>query len=289
MEQQPAANEGIGRRAGRPPIRLPLHTSSSRRSRSLSPFRHDDDANMYALSRPAGEAGDSGDEPLLVRETAPTTRAEEPMALSRPRWNAAPMERGLRRPPPPRDGGHYRPPPPRDDMGPAFAYADYMLDKFTGLASRDYYRRPPPPDYYRPPPRDYDDAPADIGPTIDHINARRIHYRNKAATSGSDSKAIAAEARMKAFANREIDAAQEMTNGPPPRPPANPGNAPPPTPDQVELAKCRRALAAAKRALLDIHEPLVEFSSPEDFCANARARAEFGLSEIAEALDWQSL
>ena len=199
------------------------------------------------------------------------------------------------RPPPPRDGGHYRPPPPRDDMGPAFAYADYMLDKFTGLASRDYYRRPPPPrdedyyrrppppDYYRPPPRDYDDAPADIGPTIDHINARRIHYRNKAATSGSDSKAIAAEARMKAFANREIDAAQEMTNGPPPRPPANPGNAPPPTPDQVELAKCRRALAAAKRALED-NAPL-EPSSPAYVWASARARAASALAEITKALE----
>ena len=279
MEQQPE-DERRGRRAGRPPIRLPLHTSSSRRSRSLSPFRHDDDANVYALSRPAGEAGDSGDEPSPVRETAPTTRAEEPMALSRPRWNAAPMERGLRRPPPPRDGGHYRPPPPRDDMGPAFAYADYMLDKFTGLASRDYYRRPPPPrdeDYYRPPTRAYDDAPADIRSTIDHINARRIHYRNKAATSGSDSKAIAAEAWMKALANREIDAAQEMTNGPPPRPPANPGNAPPPMPDQVELAKCRRALAAAKRALTEIHE------TTDD------VRAAWGLAKIAEELEGEQL
>ena len=94
MEQQPE-DERRGRRAGRPPIRLPLNRNSFRRSRSLSPFRHDDDANMYALSRPAGEAGDSGDEPSLVRETAPTTRAEEPMALSRLRWNAPPMERGL--------------------------------------------------------------------------------------------------------------------------------------------------------------------------------------------------
>ena len=94
MDQQPE-DEHRGRRAGRPPIRLPLHTSSSRRSRSLSPFRHDDDANVYALSRPAGEAGDSGDEPSPVRETAPTTRAEEPMTLSRTRWTAPPMERGL--------------------------------------------------------------------------------------------------------------------------------------------------------------------------------------------------
>ena len=69
----------------------------------------------------------------------------------------------------------------------------------------------------------------------------------------------------------------------------SPAPAPGPTPDQVELAKCRRALAAAKRALLDIHEPLVEFSSPEDFCANARARASFGLDEISEALEGEAL
>ena len=80
---------------------------------------------------------------------------------------------------------------------------------------------------------------------------------------------------MKAFANREIDAAQEMTNGPPPRPPANPGNAPPPTPDQVELAKCRRALAAAKRALTEIRETSDDVS----------ARAAWGLAKIAEELE----
>ena len=84
-------------------------------------------------------------------------------------------------------------------------------------------------------PRPRDDVLDDIRPTIDHtidhINARMIHYRNKAAMSGLDSKAImvetlAAEAWMKAFADREIDAAQEMTNGPPPRPPANPAEIP---------------------------------------------------------------
>ena len=80
---------------------------------------------------------------------------------------------------------------------------------------------------------------------------------------------------MKAFANREIDAAQEMTNGPPPRPPANPGNAPPPTPDQVELAKCRRALAAAKRALTEIRET----------SNDASARAASALAEISKALE----
>ena len=143
MEQQPE-DERRGRRAGRPPIRLPLHTSSFRRSRSRSPSGHDDDdhdnVNGHALRRPAGEGRDSGDEPSLVRETAPA-RAEEPTALSRPQWNAAPMERGLRRPPPPRDGDHYRPSPPRDDVlddiGPALAYANSMRVHFRDLASRE--------------------------------------------------------------------------------------------------------------------------------------------------------
>ena len=92
---------------------------------------------------------------------------------------------------------------------------------------------------------------------------------------------------MKAFADREIDAAQEMTNGPPPRPPANPGISPAPaqgpTPDQVELAKCRRALAAAKRALEDNEH--LEPSSPEYFWASARARAASALAEISKALE----
>ena len=97
MEPQPeaAANE----RSGRSLARLPHPTRSFSRSRSRSPSGRDDKdeddgANGHALSRPAGDGGDSGDEPSPVRETAPTTRAEEPMALSRPRWNAAPMERG---------------------------------------------------------------------------------------------------------------------------------------------------------------------------------------------------
>ena len=59
--------------------------------------------------------------------------------------------------------------------------------------------------------------------------------------------------------------------------------APGPTPDQVELAKCRRALAAAKRALED-NEPL-EPSSPEYFWASARARAASALAEISKALE----
>ena len=230
MEQPAAANERTGRRPIRcPPMRLPLHGRSSRRSRSLSPFRHDDDANMYALSRPAGEAGDSGDEPSLVRETAPTTRAEEPMALSRPQWNAAPMERGLRRPPPPRDGDHYRPSPPRDDV--------------------------------------LDDIRPTIDHTIDHINALRVHYRNKAATSGLDSKAItvetlAAEAWMDAYLEIQRRQAQQMVNGFSP-------------PDEVKLAKYRNALTAAKRALTEIRE------TSDD----ASARAAWGLAKMAEELD----
>ena len=100
MELPAAANERTGRRPIRwPPERLPLHSRSSRRSRSLSPYRHndednDDDANRHALSRPAGRGGVSGGELSLVNATAPTTRAEEPTALSRPRWNAPPTERG---------------------------------------------------------------------------------------------------------------------------------------------------------------------------------------------------
>ena len=233
MEQQPE-DERRGRRAGRPPIRLPLHRRSFSRSRSLSPFRRDDDANMYALSRPAGEGRDSGDEPSPVRETAPTTRAEEPMALSRPRWNAPPMERGLRRPPPPRDE-----------------------------------------DYYRPSPRAYDDAPADIrrtiDHTIDHINALRVHYRNKAATSGLDSKAItvetlAAEAWMDAYLEIQRRQAQQMVNGFSP-------------PDEVKLAKYRNALTAAKRALTEINETSDDVS----------ARAASALAEISKALEGEAL
>jgi len=63
----------------------------------------------------------------------------------------------------------------------------------------------------------------------------------------------------------------------------SPAPAPGPTPDQVELAKCRRALAAAKRALED-NEPL-EPSSPEYFWASARARAASALAEISKALE----
>ena len=65
----------------------------------------------------------------------------------------------------------------------------------------------------------------------------------------------------------------------------SPAPAPGPTPDQVELAKCRRALAAAKRALED-NAPL-EPSSPENFWASARARAASALAEISKALEGQ--
>ena len=61
--------------------------------------------------------------------------------------------------------------------------------------------------------------------------------------------------------------------------------APGPTPDQVELAKYRNALTAAKRALED-NEPL-EPSSPEYFWASARARAASALAEISKALEGQ--
>ena len=90
MEQQPAAaNEGIGRLGLKAPgVRLPL-----RRSRSSTSGHDDDDddnVNGHALRRPAGEGRASGDEPSLVRETAPA-RAEEPTALS---WQ---LKYGLRK------------------------------------------------------------------------------------------------------------------------------------------------------------------------------------------------
>ena len=230
MEQQPEANE----RSGRPPLaRLPHPTRSFSRSRSRSPSGRDDEdgddgANGHALSRPAGEGRDSGDEPSPVCETAPTTRAEEPMALSRPRWNAPPMERGLRRPPPPRDGDHYRPSPPRDDV--------------------------------------LDDIRPTIDHTIDHINALRVHYRNKAATSGLDSKAItvetlAAEAWMNAYLEIQKRNAQQLVNGF--------------AADEVKLAKYRNALTAAKRALTEINE------TSDD----ASVRAASALAEITKALE----
>ena len=86
MEEQPAA---ANERSGRPLVHLPHSTRSFSRSRSRSPSRDDDDdgANGNALSRPAGDGGDSGGEPSPVRETAPA-RAEEPTALSPSRLDA---------------------------------------------------------------------------------------------------------------------------------------------------------------------------------------------------------
>ena len=86
MEQQPAA---ATERSSRPLVRLPHSTRSFSRSRSRSPSRDDDDdgAKGNALSRPAGDGGDSGGEPSPVRETAPA-RAEEPTALSPSRLDA---------------------------------------------------------------------------------------------------------------------------------------------------------------------------------------------------------
>ena len=143
------------------------------------------------------------------------------------------MERGLRRPPPPRDGDHYRPSPPRDDV--------------------------------------LDDIRPTIDHTIDHINALRVHYRNKAATSGLDSKAItvetlAAEAWMDAYLEIQRRQAQQMVNGFSP-------------PDEVKLAKYRNALTAAKRALTEINE------TSDD----ASARAASALAEISKALEGEAL
>ena len=87
MEQQPEANE----RSGRPPLaRLPHPTRSFSRSRSRSPSGRDDEdgddgANGHALSRPAGEGRDSGDEPSPIRETAPACAEEREWARERAR------------------------------------------------------------------------------------------------------------------------------------------------------------------------------------------------------------
>ena len=123
-------------------------------------------------------------------------------------------------------------------------------------------------------PRPRDDVLDDIRPTIDHtidhINALRIHYRNKAATSGLDSKAItvetlAAEAWMDAYLEIQRRQAQQMVNGFSP-------------PDEVKLAKYRNALTAAKRALTEINE------TSDD----APARAASALAEITKALEGET-
>ena len=554
MEQQP---EAATERSGRLLARLPHPTRSFSRSRSRSPSGRDDDANMYALSRPAGEGRDSGDEPSPVRETAPTTRAEEPMALSRPRWNAAPMERGLDGMPrasldpnsdnlpftggrdhfdvglelqklrgmngpemeryinaemdradlatmlvetrmwihwgfdgarrameegrpglfnfPDEPRGHTSHIPDQSSQSsapgavpqksaPAQPAASDRRQKQTDAQSKagdarfwmdrtssppprrvvdpregsvhdhppprdEDYRRPPPQrdgdQYRRSPPRD--DVLGDIGPALAYANSMRVHFRDLASREGLNSTGLtvrtgAAQAWMHAHLAIQRQQAQQMVNGSSESsPPANPGNAPPPpqgptppvsednsplpfnqsdcdfgavmqklrgmdgpeaaawaiaetdraglakalimnrmycyahqeserrvinnmtsggdtrgpvfhatddtlplwdscerpgphlnhprqdhgaacqdpgispalalgpTPDQVELAKCRRALAAAKRALEDIHEPLKEPSSPEYFRANARARAAYGLADISEALEGEAL
>ena len=116
-------------------------------------------------------------------------------------------------------------------------------------------------------PRPRDDVLDDIRPTIDHINARRIHYRNKAAMSGLDSKAItvetlAAQAWMDAYLEIQKRNAQQMVDGFSP-------------PNEVKLAKYRNALTAAKRALTEINE------TSDD----ASARAASALAEISKALE----
>ena len=119
-------------------------------------------------------------------------------------------------------------------------------------------------------PRPRDDVLDDIRPTIDHINARRIHYRNKAAMSGLDSKAIvvetlAAEAWMHAYLEIQKRNAQQLVNGF--------------AADEVKLAKYRNALTAAKRALTEINE------TSDD----ASARAASALAEISKELEGEAL
>ena len=145
-----------------------------------------------------------------------------------------------------------------------------VVSDFRPPASASPAKKPRTSGHYRPsPPRDdvLDDIRPTIDHTIDHINALRVHYRNKAATSGLDSKAItvetlAAEAWMDAYLEIQRRQAQQMVNGFSP-------------PDEVKLAKYRNALTAAKRALTEINE------TPDD----ASARAASALAEISKALE----
>ena len=288
MELPAAANERTGRRPIRwPPERLPLHSRSFRSSRSLSPYRHndednDDAANGRALSRPAGEGGVSGGELSLVNATALTTHAEEPTALSRPRWNAPPIERGS-------EANIPLPFNRSEDC-------DYgaVMQK---LRTMDH------PEMIAYVEAEY--ARAELANSLVRVRMacyacqegiRRNHNWVHSGVLCDGPIFHASDETLPLWAANRTGRLGPHLNQPRQDhgaayqdPGISPAPAPGPTPDQVELAKCRRALAAAKRALLDIHEPLVEFSSPEDFCANARARAEYGLAEIAEALEGEAL
>ena len=282
-----AANERTDRRPIRcPPMRLPLHGRSSRRSRSLSPYRHDededDDANRHALSRPAGGGGNSGGELSLVNATALTTHAEEPTALSRPRWNAPPIERG--------------------------SEANIPLP-FNRCEDCDYgavmqkLRTMDHPEMIAYVEAEY--ARAELANSLVRVRMacyacqegiRRNHNWVHSGVLCDGPIFHASDETLPLWvANRtgrlgpHLNQPHQDHGAACQDPGISPAPAPGPTPDQVELAKCRRALAAAKRALLDIHEPLQEPSSPEDFCANARARAAFGLNEISEALEGEAL
>ena len=285
MELPAAANERTGRRPIRwPPERLPLHSRSFRRSRSLSPYRHndednDDDDNRHALSRPAGGGGASGGELSLVNATAPTTHAEEPTALSRPRWNAPPMERGSEANIPlpfnrseDCDFGAVMQKLRTMDEWEAIAYAKaeqtraylagYLIkSRMVSYAFQEHHRR------------------------IENYKASGVRYDGPMFHASDETLPLWAANRTGRL-GPHLNQPRQDHGAACQDPGISP--APGPTPDQ-ELAKCRRALAAAKRALEDIHEPLEESSSPEDFCANARARAAFGLAEISEALEGEAL
>ena len=279
MEQQPAA---ATERSSRPLVRLPHSTRSFSRSRSRSPSRDDDDdgANGNALSRPAGW-GDSGDEPSHLLGTAPV-RAEEPTALSRPRWNAPPIERGS-------EANIPLPFNRSEDC-------DYgaVMQK---LRTMDH------PEMIAYVEAEY--ARAELANSLVRVRMacyacqegiRRNHNWVHSGVLCDGPIFHASDETLPLWAANRTGRLGPHLNQPRQDhgaayqdPGISPAPAPGPTPDQVELAKCRRALAAAKRALEDIHEPLVEFSSPEDFCANARARASFGLDEISEALEGEAL
>ena len=276
MEQQPAANE----RSSRPLVRLPHSTRSFSRSRSRSPYRHDededDDANRHALSRPAGGGGVSGGELSLVNATALTTHAEEPTALSRPRWNAPPIERGS-------EANIPLPFNRSEDC-------DYgaVMQK---LRTMDH------PEMIAYVEAEY--ARAELANSLVRVRMacyacqegiRRNHNWVHSGVLCDGPIFHASDETLPLWvANRTGRLGPHLNQ---PRqdhgaayqdPGISPAPAPGPTPDQVELAKCRRALAAAKRALED-NAPL-EPSSPEHFWASARARAASALAEISKALE----
>ena len=263
MEQQPTANE----RSSRPLVRLPHSTRSFSRSRSRSPSRDDDDgANGNALSRPAGW-GDSGDEPSHLLGTAPV-RAEEPTALSRPRWNAPPIERGS-------EANIPLPFNRSEDC-------DYgaVMQK---LRTMDH------PEMIAYVEAEY--ARAELANSLVRVRMacyacqegiRRNHNWVHSGVLCDGPIFHASDETLPLWAANRTGRLGPHLNQPRQDhgaayqdPGISPAPAPGPTPDQVELAKYRNALTAAKRALTEINETSDDVS----------ARAASALAEITKALE----